>query len=253
MWNASTNDAVKMTYTVGYKSFNAIYENVIGTWNGSAAERAYGILTMDRLEGPDFCARSKYLGSIAYARNGDNLQGQGIWSNRWFDCMTLKDNVIFYDSNYASRRAVTLDNMSNTASRTGYTPGPTQYQNFTNNTRIGGTQAIGDEWSVTNYATGSTAGSVPNIWNGAGTNGARVCKRYVNGQLTNDPLWPWTMNQRIIDAMKAAGKTPVDVTKTMEAIFGPIPSECRTGSGFTTSTVVAVPPSPGNLSAGAIQ
>jgi hypothetical protein len=50
------------------------------------------------------------------------------------------------------------------------------------------------------------------------------------------------MNQRIIDAMKAAGKTPVDVTKTMEQMFGTIPVECR-----SNSAVLVVPVSPTTL------
>jgi len=32
--------------------------------------------------------------------------------------------------------------------------------------------------------------------------GASVLYRYENGKLTDKPLWPWPMNQRIIDAMK---------------------------------------------------
>jgi hypothetical protein len=50
------------------------------------------------------------------------------------------------------------------------------------------------------------------------------------------------MNERIIDAMKTAGKTPVDVTRTMEQIFGPIPRECR-----SDLAVPAAPVSPTHL------
>ena len=53
-----------------------------------------------------------------------------------------------------------------------------------------------------------------------------ICKRYVNGQFTNDPLWPWPMNQRIKDALVQSGRAPVDITATMEQLFGPIPSQC---------------------------
>ena len=35
-----------------------------------------------------------------------------------------------------------------------------------------------------------------------------ICKRYVNGQFTNDPLWPWPMNQRIKDALVQSGRAP---------------------------------------------
>ena len=59
---------------------------------------------------------------------------------------------------------------------------------------------------------------------------ARICQRYQDGQLTNQPLWPWPMNQRIKDAMVQSGRAPVDVTQTIERMFGPIPTECKTGN-----------------------
>lgn len=47
---------------------------------------------------------------------------------------------------------------------------------------------------------------------------ATILYRCENGKLTDRPLWPWPMNQRIIDAMNLAGyANPVDVTKT---VFG---------------------------------
>lgn len=51
--------------------------------------------------------------------------------------------------------------------------------------------------------------------------GATILYRYENGKLTDRPLWPWPMNQRIIDAMKLAGyANPVDVTKTVFGLAG---------------------------------
>lgn len=55
-----------------------------------------------------------------------------------------------------------------------------------------------------------------------------LCKRYVDGTLTTDPLWPWAMNQRILDAMVLAGKPPINVTTAVETILGPIPDVCKT-------------------------
>ncbi len=51
-------------------------------------------------------------------------------------------------------------------------------------------------------------------------------KRYQDGVLTGEPLWPWPMNQRIKNAMMASGRSPVDVTQTVTRIFGPIPQRC---------------------------
>jgi hypothetical protein len=51
--------------------------------------------------------------------------------------------------------------------------------------------------------------------------GAAILRRYEDGKLTNKPLWPWQMNQRIIDAMKLAGyNDPVDVTGTVFGLAG---------------------------------
>jgi len=51
--------------------------------------------------------------------------------------------------------------------------------------------------------------------------GASMVYRYENGKLTDKPLWPWPMNQRIIDAMRLAGYDAlVDVTKTIFELAG---------------------------------
>ncbi|MDP6777577.1 MAG: hypothetical protein QGI83_12520, partial [Candidatus Latescibacteria bacterium] len=51
--------------------------------------------------------------------------------------------------------------------------------------------------------------------------GADVTRRYQDGVLTDKPLWPWPMNQRIIDAMRLAGyDDPVDVTRTIFDLTG---------------------------------
>jgi hypothetical protein len=60
---------------------------------------------------------------------------------------------------------------------------------------------------------------------GAGENGsdigANICYRYENGVLTNVPLWPWPMADRI---KKELG---IDVMAELEQLFGPIPAECK--------------------------
>jgi parallel beta-helix repeat protein len=60
---------------------------------------------------------------------------------------------------------------------------------------------------------------------GAGENsediGANICYRYENGVLTDIPLWPWPMADRI---KKELG---IDVMAELEQLFGPIPAECK--------------------------
>lgn len=49
-----------------------------------------------------------------------------------------------------------------------------------------------------------------------------LLRHYQDGVLTDQPLRPWPMNQRIADAMKSAGYAPVDVTATVEGLLEPI-------------------------------
>jgi hypothetical protein len=52
------------------------------------------------------------------------------------------------------------------------------------------------------------------------TQGSQIRYRYVNGILTSTALWPWPMNQRIIDATTASGYTVEDVNATIQGFFG---------------------------------
>jgi hypothetical protein len=60
-----------------------------------------------------------------------------------------------------------------------------------------------------------------------GNGGASVCYRTVDGFLTQQPLWPWPMNARILAATRASGWGEADVTADIETIFGKIPAQCR--------------------------
>lgn len=99
-------------------------------------------------------------------------------------------------------------------------------------TGIGTTTSAFVSWNITeteNGASSATAfGAGQTLFNNDGT-GAEICYRYENGVLTNEPLWPWPMEQRIVDAMAVAGRTPVNVTQTIIDMFGPIPPNCLSG------------------------
>ena len=77
----------------------------------------------------------------------------------------------------------------------------------------------------------------------SGNVGATICKRYVDGVLTQEPLWPWPMDQRIYDALQYAGKTPFFVTDVIEGMFGAIPLECRQTEGGGEANEAPAPPS----------
>ena len=69
-----------------------------------------------------------------------------------------------------------------------------------------------------------------------------LCKRYVNRTLTSQGLWPWPMNQRTKDALVASGRAAVDVTATMESLFGSIPAACATGTVARARAMRAIIP-----------
>jgi hypothetical protein len=238
-WEKSLYTGPKMTFSLVYRSTGSIYENVIGTWDESAmagtpVNQPYGIISMDSTA-TDACANSKYFGSIGYVRASDKVAGLlGIArSSNDTECLTFKDVVAYIEpGKHLHIKPFSLLN----------DPGTSTEKYVSSITEIGGkTSTIESQWQQSNRLTLAQMVSSASIWNGSD---ARVCKRYVNGSLTSQALWPWPMNQRIIDAMKTAGKTPVDVTKTMEELFGSIPSECRSDA---VPAVVVLPVPPANL------
>jgi hypothetical protein len=248
----------KIAFSWLYNSYDNVFENIIATWrevNTDSTSQRGGPLGQDHMSHRDptynKCSNSALYGSISYltanSASRDPAYLSTLWTSQYADCLYL-ENVVSYNEPgaYPKTRTYALYPLSITEAG-----GPSQGNlNATRLSLIGGNTGTGgnfinNQWSVTASEIVSTVAGASNIWNGAGSRGARVCKRYFNGVLTSTPLWPWPMNQRIIDAMRTAGRMPVDVTKTMEKIFGPIPSTCRAGSNTSTASKVAAP---GNLS-----
>ena len=253
-WERSTTIGPKMAYTLAYNNYNVICENCIGAWDetsmgGEGVNQPYGILAMDRFDGDAF-ANSKYLGSIAYIRAKDKAEYMiGLArSSSSVAGITYKDVVIYIEpGSHLNLKPFSLPNLRSDRG------GPANNQLLANATEIGGAQSvIRGDWRVSSHVDVDSVSEAPSIWDGPGNDGARICKRYVNGVLTADPLWPWPMNQRIIDAMRESGRQPVDLTKTMEQMFGPIPSMCRSDMATTTpssaaTSVESLPSAPSNL------
>jgi hypothetical protein len=258
----------KMTYSLAYNSYNVLIENSIGTWSGERmketytlidvstgavkgtltdykVDQPYGIFAMDRLDG-NKNANSKLLGSIAYVQARDRFgAGQAVLLHK-IDSVEIANTVVYVEpGSFTGRKTYNLGTLKESAP-----------QNLIarNLTGIGGAGAyIDSSWQRNNIVQGATVDSVPNIFNGQG-NGARVCYRYKDGVLTNEPLWPWPMNRRIIEAMAQSGRSPVDVTATIEKMFGSIPGACKggsnaTGSSSSPSAAAPLPSAPTNLQA----
>jgi hypothetical protein len=230
------------SFQFAYNTEANIVENVIGMWDQDSladASNPYGMVFI-----ADEGTNHKLLGSIMLVRSNDLFEPSRIVVKEFNPGIQIKDVVVYSEQSNKKPFSLNNDNcvLANANCR------------LDNTTEIGGgSSSIGSNWVITNRVDVDTVDRAPSIWNGSGSNGARACRRYVNGTLTSTPLWPWPMNQRIIDAMRTAGKAAVDVTRTMEEIFGPIPSECRTSVvANTTSTpmpTTSVPTAPTSLSA----
>lgn len=96
--------------------------------------------------------------------------------------------------------------------------------------------SFSSSWQATNLQLGTSLaaaiGAGKSLWTDS-VAAPGVCRRYVGRTLTAQPLWPWPMNQRILETVG------VNVTGTVEALFGPIPAQCRTDAGPTPPAVQA--------------
>jgi hypothetical protein len=205
-----------------YNSSGLIMENLIGTWADSVKSlQPYGILLPGHGSGG---SGPSVYGSILYLKSSAAFPASTLyWQDTVASNATLKDVVAYTEQ--SSKRPFELRSSSGNLMQ--------------NTTEIGGVaSSVGSGWAVSNRVDVATVGAAPNIWNGSGNQGARVCYQYINGSLTSTPLWPWPMDARIRQALTRAGKNPDtifggpgnSVTQQMEQIFGPIPSACRTGS-----------------------
>jgi parallel beta-helix repeat protein len=218
-------------FELGYRGQNdVLFENLIGTRDRVPG----GGLTSP--EAPLLIASSDHgrlYGSIAYARAGAQFDaaelltafpGDPPLGYRLTTNNEIKDVVALVEQGYqawGNLRPVTLyavEGAGNVA---------------TNIVSVGGIIPYCESrgWSgcgtIRHGSTLATAiGAGNSVWNEV----PGICTRYVNGTLTSEPLWPWPMNQRIMDALTASGRTPVDITATMETLFGAIPAQCRTGA-----------------------
>jgi hypothetical protein len=272
-WEGSHVVGPKMTYTLAYNNVNMIVENAIGTWSGErmkqtyvlldyygkpwtgngagtytnyAVDQPYGIFGVDALTGTDKNARNKLLGSIAYIRGSDRFHPSQMIFVTKLDSMELIHTTAYIESGaHTSKKPFALYNLQ---SSTGI--------NLVarNLTGIGGASSyFGSEWQKSGIAEGGFLSAVVNAFT-ATTSGANLCYRYQDGVLTTQALWPWPMNQRIIDATVQSGRAAVDVTATVEKMLGAIPTVCKLATVIGGTTPTPPPPtppsSPANLQVG---
>lgn len=269
-WEGNHTDGPKLAYTLAYNSHHAICENCIATWDplmlkdeyqvtnyqgvpyeGSTYHRtdktAYrgGALFSD--DGQSVPTDAQLLGSIAFIAKDQryhNELGQffGVQRN-WAGPIT------FHSQGTTVKDTITvLEPGANQDYYPAYLEGGNaSNSSMTNSTLIGGIQdnIVGGDWTFKdNLLSQSGAELVKNGGNildpshNNVANAANVMFRYVDGVRTNQPLWPWPMNQRIIDAMTFANRKPIDVTRKVFGLCG------GTMPSFATPPAPSPAPSP---------
>jgi hypothetical protein len=239
-------------------------ENSILGWNedtGSETYQRFGILCGDRMDAAGEAARKvnvNIYGSIAMAINGWTVGSPSFpaWRFNKVGAVLLKNVVAFYGSNFTTQRPFYLQNCE--LSDTDPTACSTPSNYLTDSTSIGsGSNSITAHWTQSNHrnaATVAAAYGAQSLWDNDGTVGAEICKRYENGVLTSTPLFDsdglWPMNQRIIDAMTDAGRTPINVTTMLTDVFGAIPAACKAGGSPAASITLTYPDAGGNFTSG---
>jgi hypothetical protein len=250
-WEGSHVVGPKMTYDVAYNNYDMIVENSIGTWSGERmkqtytlldyygkpwtgngagtysnyfVDQPYGVFATGGFNNGDVNPRVRLLGSIAYLRGEDRFVGQTIFFTN-VGSAKIADTIGYIEpEHHTSARAFQLLNLKG---------GRAMDLIARNLTGIAGKRStFGSDWKKSKILEGSSSNSVGNVFTSSG--GANICYRYKDGALTREPLWPWPMNQRIIDAMLESGRGAVNVTSSVEQMFGTIPSSCKTASAERT-------------------
>ncbi|HXM76659.1 MAG TPA: hypothetical protein VN971_07780, partial [Thermoanaerobaculia bacterium] len=218
-WERSTVVGPKMTYALAYNNYHLICENCIGTWSGEGMPQSYvlrdyygnpwtgggagtysnydvdqpiGVFGVDG-EDANKNADARLLGSLAYVKSSDKYKaGQVVIVTR-LDSVEVSNTAVSVAPG-ASGAPVPFLLINQ--------PGATNLR-ASNISAFGASPSVIEStWAMSNVLPGVSPAAVyaggENLFNAS--RGANLCYAYQNGNLTNQPLWPWPMNQRIIDA-----------------------------------------------------
>ncbi|MBN1672297.1 MAG: hypothetical protein JXR37_14755 [Kiritimatiellae bacterium] len=256
-WEGYHEIGPKMTFSLLYHSYHTLLENCVGTWSAEqlkedyplcvrlkshprkdkpmrnyAVDQPYGVFASDRLDpsDPGWFTHSKILGCIGYVRGTDRYQAPRVFGMPREGDIEFRDNVAYIEPGTHTRVAPLAFSHPRNAEVTGR-----RVHGFT---AVGGAE-LGARYGVEleDVEHGRSVSEVSSIF--TSPHGAQVARRYVDGQLTDEPLWPWPMDQRIKEALALAGRRSVThgmprddglLTSAIEQMFGPIPAAQRLGS-----------------------
>ena len=261
-WERSTVIGPKMTYTLAYNNYHLTCENCLGTWSGQGMPSSYvlmgydgkpwtgvgagtytnhnvnlpyGIFAMDKEDG-DKNAHARLFGSLAYVLSTDTYKPERAVLITALDSVDIEDTVAYIAP--GTNPAVLPFGLYGLAGASNL--------RASDLTAFGGTSSVwAKEWIQSNLWSASSPAaysSGENIFNSS--RGANLCYQYQDGNLTNQPLWPWPMNQRIKDALVQSGRASVDITAAVQGMFGTIPAACLAGGSMAPASPTATPKPP---------
>lgn len=227
---------------LGYGQGGMLYENIVVTWNQHTSVRRGRVADPEGMIQAFTSHNSRLFGSIVYTHAGDLYRPRrGIFAiHSQLTNFTARDLLayIHLDVNRGSSRATPVP----LAFENGVSTAPPRDHgtaSLTNAIGIGGGgNRIDSHWQAKNVRWFPTVRAAGNVW----TRLPGICKRVVGGKITNQGLWPWPMDDRIVRAHKRAihgpnGDQPYTapkelrtVTAQMELAFGKIPAQCRSNS-----------------------
>jgi hypothetical protein len=219
----SKKSGPRTTFELDYNSPNTLVENVISTWTEEASDNPGDHEATSFRMGHPNGGHGRIYGSFGYVKcsalqvPNQLIAAYGLGGGTY----TIQDTVAMVEPGcFPTKLNMRLENQtgSNFATRL--------------STWGGAGNTISSTWQQSGVGHSTTyPGTLSNPFSPTGTN-ARLCHRYVNGELTNTPLWPWPMDARIKAALATSGYTGMDgdegtVTSEVESLLGSISAGCR--------------------------
>ena len=229
-WNDAPRGESHPTNTIqiGYNSTNQLFENLVLTLDATGEQdEPEGVMSMMHNQYgtlPNDMQGTRILGSILYYRPGATPSGESLLYGGGLSHLTITDLAMVVPPDLPQVRPAHFWGA-------GYNCGQSCVDNVCQNCL-----AVHAGLPIANDA--GSGFTLPALHQGpdlaTATGGVSpfvllpgICTRYAGGVLTSQGLWPWPMNQRILDARQASGAPPVDVTATVAQLLGPIPDQCR--------------------------
>ncbi len=247
----------KFAFSCSYTAYDAICENLIATVGGSRDDAAQpadyapgvhliatdgvsvGMRWIEPGNRDPFDLRLRILGSLAYApsdavltRVTGMLIGGNVYPSKGQKGVTISDSVAAIGN--TEKPSATLQNCDDDPEEhpdgcswllmDDRAKAPLRVEATTLIAAAVPPTRIGKDWKLDDVIARpwERRGDIYRSANG----GTPLCHRYVDGRETPLPLWPWPMQDRILEATQRSAWSTADVMGEISALFGEPPAEC---------------------------